>query len=794
MKPSFALSLSIEGIALLHRNAGGWHLVGQVALDVPDLSAALADLRDRARLIDPGGLSCKLIIPNDQIRYMQIDTGTAEGETRLRLVREALAGATPYAVDDLAFDISTESAVTHVAAVARDTLAEAETFAVDHGFQPVSFVAIPGDQSFLGEPFFGVTKAAGDRKIDPDGIAVVVTGEVSQPEREDIAPVPSSTASGSLSTAQDDTAAALHKPDAPAQPAAKPEASPSAPATAAGPTAAGFISRRGKSTEDEATTVTPLAGQRRPEAAAIARPVTPPPAASAASGVSASAASTKTQMQSALAGLLQRRASNPAPQTDRDASTQRPDAHRLNRFGGDRSDAARRGKPRFLGLILTLVLLLLLAGVAAWATLYTGGGLFHGTPKTDAPAPSEQAPASAPAETELPLLLTPPASAPRNSTLSSAPEAGENDLSATDSAVLDALPPAGTAETADSDPELAGEPEPDAPLSDMPEADPETFYAATGLWPTAPQAPETPSIIGLDDLYVASIDRTDLSQDAVALPSAGTFATDQGLNAVTSPAAAGGRFALDARGLVTATPEGSESPDGIVVTLGRPPVVPPALPARLTTQAEATAERDALREYLTGRRPRPRPTDLIEQTERAQLGGRSRSELGGFRPRLRPKSIVSAAAAARAAPVAPPEPENDVSSATAQAVAVAIAPRSRPENLSTQPRRSASASLGIPSTATTPAAPATVAPPIPSSASVARQATVDNALNLRNLNLIGVYGSASNRRALIRLPSGRYKKVKVGDSIDGGKVVAIGDSELRYSKNGRNLTLKLPKG
>jgi len=91
-------------------------------------------------------------------------------------------------------------------------------------------------------------------------------------------------------------------------------------------------------------------------------------------------------------------------------------------------------------------------------------------------------------------------------------------------------------------------------------------------------------------------------------------------------------------------------------------------------------------------------------------------------------------------------------------------------------------------------APRTVTPRIPSSASVSRQATVRNAINLRDVNLIGVYGTPSNRRALVRLPSGRYKKVQVGDRIDGGRIVAIGDSELRYQKGGRNLTLTVPSG
>jgi Tfp pilus assembly protein PilP len=71
---------------------------------------------------------------------------------------------------------------------------------------------------------------------------------------------------------------------------------------------------------------------------------------------------------------------------------------------------------------------------------------------------------------------------------------------------------------------------------------------------------------------------------------------------------------------------------------------------------------------------------------------------------------------------------------------------------------------------------------------------MNNAINLRRMNLIGVYGKPSNRRALIRLPSGRYKKVKVGDRLDGGRIVAIGDSELRYQKSGRSVTLKMPRG
>ena len=64
---------------------------------------------------------------------------------------------------------------------------------------------------------------------------------------------------------------------------------------------------------------------------------------------------------------------------------------------------------------------------------------------------------------------------------------------------------------------------------------------------------------------------------------------------------------------------------------------------------------------------------------------------------------------------------------------------------------------------------------------------------MSKINLIGVYGTKSSRYALIRQSNGRYKKVKVGDSIDGGRVAAINSDEVRYQKSGRMVTLKLPR-
>ena len=138
---------------------------------------------------------------------------------------------------------------------------------------------------------------------------------------------------------------------------------------------------------------------------------------------------------------------------------------------------------------------------------------------------------------------------------------------------------------------------------------------------------------------------------------------------------------------------------------------------------------------------------------------------------------------------------NPIENATRFAVRASVRPDVRPPNFSRIVKRAQRAKPQEPVRVASAAsiAPRSVVPKVPSSASVAKQATVKNALNLRKVNLIGVYGKPSSRRALVRLGNGRYKKVVVGDRIDGGRVSAIGESELRYKKSGRNLVLKMPR-
>lgn len=858
---------------MLHRAAGGWRNVGTVPLDSADLPAALADLHGKGERLEPGGV-CKLIIPNDQIRYLTIETGISDLESRRRLALAALEGATPYAVDELVFDLSEEGSRTHIAAVALETLQEAESFALDNGFTPASFVASPGEMDFLGEPFFGPAPSFPQSDVEPDGIAVVDIGPADVPTA---APAKDAPKGGDedkadlVEKASDaDKVDALpakerpseHDAQAPAKSAEAPETKPDnltlpkAPALAvspsgdADPTAAteaedqdnapiaGFSSRRRKS--DNAAPA--LAGVERGSPAAPKAPAVAAPAATKGSPPSTAKAETKADTKSdgaktppapvaspAKGATTQKQpggksgpksAPPPAPESAAVAApaqaarvaaeSAKPSASAPTGAAAQTADGLAlpevKGKPRFLGLILTVALLLAMAAVAAFALLSDGGGFFSSerpsqeiretneTPAeepqeaneqddsaTDAPAAAQEALSDqllSEAETEAESI------APQVSAIPSQPDPGVVELSdpgrdpdapadnetlaSTDQAVLDAF----------QEDEITEQTEQEAALSAA------ALYAATGIWQQVPEIAEAPALVSLNDIYVASIDNSDLSQDAVALSTMPSVEADALPETLSSPAAAGSDFDLDERGLVTATPEGTVNPDGIMIFLGRPSVVPPPTPARPDSPESAAAEAENARiAALSLLRPRPRPSDLAEQAERALLGGLTREELAKLRPRARPASLKTEA-----------EENQPVS---ALAVSSSIQPRARPANFAnlvdraTRSRTTAAATENAAAAATV-LPPPSVTPSIPSSASVARQATVTNAINLRRLNLIGVSGKPSNRQALVRLPNGRYRKVRVGDRLDGGTVVAIGDTQLQYQKRGTNTTLKLP--
>lgn len=772
--------------------------MGNVPVGTPDLDEALDALRARAARLEPESLACQLIIGNEQIRYMTIDA-EGDGAARRAKANAAMEQATPYALDELVLDISADGPQTHVAAVARETLAEAEAFALENGFDPVCFVAIPGDEAFLGEPFFGPTKTAGSRDVESTGIAIVIVGDIEDDEQVpelEPAPIDEAEPVADDMTGQDTSP----QPDAPAT-KARPGPVPS------------FVSRRGADETETETENAPDQEEQAEKSAAISlldghtpaidpaddhrrtAQIPPPTAATTHRGKAEPPVTTRTTP-----------IADPAPEaalTSFAPSGRITDeTERLTLFGERRGQALPRS-PAAIRYAIAFA-----ATVAAAAILLAGlywgglGDVFTSAEQaelTDTPEQVIQPPrieAQVPARA--PAAETAAATAPAETPAEPAPE-----LTATAPVTLAvpatapqpeevALPPATR-----PDPPVAGRSGQDGPVTapapmdtaaldiqrDSPPVTPQSAPAeeparpAPELTSVAPMEPEPAALITLDQLFVASIDRRDLSQDAVALIAPRDLQTDGPPRQQSSPAAAGTDFQMDQRGLVDATPEGTLNPDGIMVYLGKPPVVPPPTPERADPEAEAR-ERLAT---LAAIRPLARPGGFAETAERAQLGGVTREELAAVRPLARPETLKAPA-------------EGD-ETPTAQAVATSLKPLKRPADIAQV------AAAATPTVAPDPAQPATqptvaarIGPTIPSSASVAKQATIGNAINLRRVNLMGISGTPSKRRALVRLPSGRYKHVEVGDRLDGGQVIAIGESELRYKKGSRNIVLKIAGG
>ncbi|MDQ7070562.1 MAG: hypothetical protein Q9M48_07475, partial [Rhodobacterales bacterium] len=464
MKPNFAFTLSYKGIGLLHRAFPGWHLVGEVRFDSADLSADLAELRQKAAQLDSSGVRAKLVIPNDQIKYIALpaldpsgDGGDLSPEDR---VRAALIGATPYEVDDLAFDWTVTRDQILIAAVARETLTEAEDFANEHHFQPVCFVAIPESDRYEGEPFFGQTLYSetvleSGQMVGRDQAAISVIGTAPLPAQKDesipaavAAPETVETFENGATVAEPTPAQPSPKEDGESETGADQSTEKNAEETgkaAIGPqeeipaTVTEFSSiraRHGDLAQDTpqgaprlngADRATPVAvagteadiipktgaltapsipiskaddlavpnppdrlftpvlakdegGSELPQETQIAAapdldkidnsaPETevPAPKESFFSRRSSGRAQAKKTANTAIAAAPGNAFSNQFP-------TPEDEKQRMTVFGARESNDIG-GKPRYLGLILTMVLLVFLAGVAAWATIFLEDGL-----------------------------------------------------------------------------------------------------------------------------------------------------------------------------------------------------------------------------------------------------------------------------------------------------------------------------------------------------------------------------------------------------------------------------------
>ena len=375
-----------------------------------------------------------------------------------------------------------------------------------------------------------------------------------------------------------------------------------------------------------------------------------------------------------------------------------------------------------------------------------------------------------------------------------------------------------------------------APVAALPEPAP-VGIAGTDV-PNAAPLNETQ-----DEIFLATMDAPPLALDPLALPQP-VASTDALPLPQLEPPPFGTVYQFDADGLIRATPEGIITPAGVRLVAGKPSLIPPARPDALIAAALPAATVTAIEDAVTAllpdaavpaaepfpsdpaladARPRPRPAGLAppaaQADDDAALTTLGATRVSSLRPLPRPATILAAGDAARRSTAAASltaqaeqaaAVEDAVLAASFQpdantsplAVRVSRKPAPRPKDMSRAVEAAVAAAVRAPEPqiaetdhpeADEEPETASAAPAIPTRASVAKQATYVNAINLSKINLIGVYGTKSSRYALIRQSNGRYKKVKVGDSIDGGKVAAINSDEVRYQKSGRMVSLKLPK-
>jgi hypothetical protein len=476
------------------------------------------------------------------------------------------------------------------------------------------------------------------------------------------------------------------------------------------------------------------------------------------------------------------------------------------------------------GLILTIVLLILLAAIAVWSALFLpdspvarllGGG---SDVAVDDPLDAPDAPlaiTAPPAIGELASVDAPPASVPETgpemrpeTAPETSPETPLADAAPEDEAAADGIELADTVvpPPPDADPApvetVAPEetavvpPLPPLPLDSVPSLEEtEAVYAEYRIWQRPPDRPDLAPLDSLSDLSLSSVDPAVAALDAISLPSPRLDPTET-LRAVPPPPPFGSRPETTARGLVAATAEGVVTPDGVLVTAGPPPVQ--AIPRPREAAPPPRTPTFSIEDAILGTfRPAPRPGDLGEAPATDALPERPVITRASLSPQ--PRAVQSTSGAATAASLFPsdtaPETSETATGATGgtvNAVARSLVPAARPGNMETLIANAVRPALQEEPATVIEAAAVAPGPSIPSNADVARAATQGNALRLRQVNLIGVTGTASDRRALVRLPSGRFVRVGVGDRLDGGRVAAIGASTLQYVRGGRTVTLDIP--
>lgn len=161
IEPNFAMLFETSAFYLVHLAGGSiWVAIGHVSLEDPHENLNTRLLLRRATRLAAGPVATKLIIPNSEIHYTTCPASGGSDERKLAKIRVTISQRAKLPADALAIDWIAEGKVARVAVVHSDTLKEAEIFARQRGFNPVSFAAIPEAGQFGREANFGPAPTA----------------------------------------------------------------------------------------------------------------------------------------------------------------------------------------------------------------------------------------------------------------------------------------------------------------------------------------------------------------------------------------------------------------------------------------------------------------------------------------------------------------------------------------------------------------------------------------------------------------------------------------------------------
>ncbi len=757
MTTRYNILLSPDGIALANSAAPDEALF-RAEFDAERLPELMAELREIADNNAPEGWDSVLILPEDQILYTRLSI--AEGPDEHDLIRASLDGLTPYDLADLRIDWEREDPETvQVAAVATETLTEAGEFAAAYGLTPVGFTSSPKANRFPRTPWFGSTRLVLETASPmPDPTQVPESDEeaeiVFRQERADI----SDQAKGQEALSE---LAAITEA-APLGKLTKLDSADSAGEDAGGKTS---IAPKSETFSDEDLEDAEIVFRQDTARTSYEEKEQATPDELAAQAAAAPRGKiTKLESTDPAGGVAEE-----LPPTN---LSLKPD-----RAWGQLA-AACAG-------------VLVLTGGLWWMLSQSSTPIAPEKPTAQQPIPAphiaeSEAPDASPSLPEPAIELAEPSSpdlpqpevtteevlAPRPLTSLPAPqntaEAGE----ALRTPPLLSLPPLPPESAQLSLPAMNTTPPVPTPTQEEEVAtleEPVEVEAPNSAEPTGSDAVEDQAeeVVPGQEIAEELDSSTTLQMDTAQLPlltpeelaeiEAAELEDEPTQLAVSDqePQADGGAATVEL--------EDVEEHFDIAVIEGSPPEPPKIRPV---PDPEPSADR-ALSDY----RPLARPDSILSRPELKVII--ATEDTPGYRPALRPAALSV------------PRPKVFI------AVAPPIRPTARPRQAPTG-TNSSSIEAAVREASTEPQPSA--APRLPTSASIADRATDENAMRLRQINLIGVFGSKSDRQALVRLSSGRILKLKVGDRLDGGRVSAISESRLTYVKRGKNVVLEMPGG